>query len=154
MLAWLFPIAIGFALVFYGVAAIGKTSAARRWPLVPAQIIEAKIAEKFLPARYRYSVFVPSVRFVYVVAGERYTSGRITLATADHQSCRRAEVATLLEAYPVGASVIARVDPKKPTCAVLLERASPARRQHYLAVALGGLVLIGVSVFGAIFSAA
>lgn len=131
---------VGCVLIAWGGWALWAY-APSRWVQVPATVLES---EPVITPSNTGQLFVPRVRYAYVVNGRRYECERYAYSRAEDRGGRQ-EVEALLQAFPVGATVVAwhRVD--RPGHASL-KPASPYSRSQMRAQVVGGVLVLGLGV--------
>ncbi|MCB0035868.1 MAG: DUF3592 domain-containing protein [Anaerolineales bacterium] len=115
--------------------------ASENWPTTIGVITTSELQTRRNGDGYSYS---PRIIYEYRVAGEAYTSGRVTVA--DGGSSRADSAQETVDQYPLGAEVPVYYNPDVPTES-LLEAGTPALltwlyRGGWAFAVIGGLVLV------------
>lgn len=106
---------LGSVVIIQSLSTILRGYTSKRWPRTSGIIVESYLEEQF-HAEERW-LFVPRVRYHYVVRGNEYESTTITFPTWGSTSRHRAE--TTLAQYPVTAAVSVSYLPENPVISVL-----------------------------------
>jgi hypothetical protein len=136
---------VAVGLVAYGALRIGRAVDAKTWTPVAAVILERRVieepvmVEQFLPSYY------PVVRYRYESAAGPRESRAFSVAPKDYRSFDRLAVDRTLAAYAEGSEVVAYVCPRDDSRAILRRSVSRLMMSHYLAVLLGGLLVLVAS---------
>ncbi len=89
------------------------------------------------------STYAPHIEYEYQVGSQRFTGDRVTFGDRSDRAYARSKVAL----YPAGANVTVHYDPSDPSSSVL----ETGRTSVTYAVPVGGVLLIGVGVFIAVW---
>ncbi len=122
-MAWLIVlVALLGLLAFWGVALkLHLDARARRtWPQVGASVVESGVESyesRDTSDNTTSTMYRPRVRYTYAYDGQSYESGSLGGIVTGYSSRARAEKAAA--EYAVDSTVMAYVDPKKPSRAVL-----------------------------------
>lgn len=135
--------AIGGLFILWGLAYsfYADTKAQRGWVPVPARIVESAVAERM---RNSSRTYYAKVRYSYFFNGRSYQGENISNITSYYIA--RSTAQELVDSRPVGAEVMAFVDPAKPENAVL----EPGHSWITIAALfLGGLIWGSIWLFAA-----
>lgn len=146
-LVWLAPTTVGTVLTGYGLIQLRRARSVMFWVPVSATVLQVSVGECFTAGESGgYFEYFPLVRFSYLTSSGAHESDRFSLAKEDYRDYSKAAIETLLQTYPVGSKVTAYVSPRNQALAVLQRAVSRKRQSHYLAVAIGGFLVIGVAL--------
>lgn len=146
-LAWLGPVAVGTALLLYGLGGMVRAARARRWRPVRGIVIGSELREVFVPGKAGGHVeYVPAVRTQYSAGAGTHVTDRYSLVPGDFRGDRSMAEA-LLRAYRVGAIVDVYVDPAAPEVACLQPVPSARRRSQYLAGMVAGVLVLAIAIW-------
>lgn len=146
-IAWLAPMAIGVALSTWGYFQLMRVRTVRMWPPIRAVILTSELGEVFIPGESGgYYEYFPIVRFSYSTSMGEQHSSRYSPAVDDNRDTDKAAVLKVLAAYTPGANVTAYIPSDYSELAVLHQTVSHKRRSHYLAMVVGGFIVISVSL--------
>ncbi len=142
------PLLAGIGIIADGVTTIKGASAEAReaaaWPEAAGRVTRNWVETGSTAGNRgrRYTTYTPRVAYSYKVGGSLYLNDRLSLSQARLQTSRNA-AEDELRAYPVGAPVMVRYDPKSPRRSALIIEAGGS--VPYIGLAVGGLL----TVFGA-----
>jgi hypothetical protein len=140
-MSWVLIFLMGSLLMAYGSYSLWHYSPSR-WRHTVGVVVSAT-AER-LPSNTGL-LFVPRVRFEYVVANERFLGGEYAFSSSE--DCGGLDfVNKILLSYPVGAEITVWYSMLKPrnSCIKLMSRYS---RSQMAAITLGGLIVNALGVF-------
>jgi hypothetical protein len=144
---------VGMGFIAYGALNVARALRVKGWRPVPAVVIERQVLSVPVLVEQFQTAYYPVVRFRYETPVGVNESTRYSVVPKDYRSFDRLAVDKELLPYPVGAQVTAFLCPSDPRLAVLRSSVSRATMSHYLAVLLGG-VLVVLACVAAAFHAA
>jgi hypothetical protein len=151
--AWLVAIGIGVILVYEGFTRLRPLYNVREWPRVTGLIVSSTIKEQDLMYLQGHpAVYAPDIAFSYDASEEKRTSGHFSADSDGFWFHQRQRAVELKNKYPDGAAVDVFVCPANPSFAVLNAELDPKRRSHFLALLVGGLLLLMVDAAGIFWS--
>lgn len=143
---WLIAYAIGVSLLCYSLAILRRTQVAKRWPITLGRVVSSSIGEVHVPDENTNTQYVPSVLYEYVVGATLHQSNRFSVSSAGFRSVRWGDAKNLVFQCRPGAAVQVRVCPNNPNWSVLRSELSSCRRDHIVAVLIGGVLVTIVSL--------
>jgi hypothetical protein len=129
----------GTVVLFFGVRAErGRRrleSRSRQWPSITGRVVESGTTQVNDGDSTTYKA---RIRYEYLVGDQQYIGDRISIRGAE--SIFRNKINSIVERYPVGASVEVFYDPQQPQMAVLEH--APSSKQGLISSAVTGLILL------------
>jgi hypothetical protein len=117
----------------------------RKWPSVPAEIIESTVS--YRSAGRGGGRFVPVVEYRYVVDGVPYVGKRVQFTRLE--TIARADAERMTEEFHPETSVLVRVSPSNPRISVI-QPGQQGRSWLYLLL-FGTFAVLGIGLVGGVF---
>ena len=132
-------LALGGGLIFFSMRSKKKAGLSQGWPTTGGKVIVSEIRESASTDDDGYTnyTYYPRVEFSYVVAGQSYSSKRISFGGVQGSS-NQAKAQETINKYPVGTPVTVYYNPQKPPEGVIERSAGSSK----LAMVMGIILLV------------
>ena len=134
-------IAVGIALLIYGIGLVRDARACGSWPSVDGRIVTSE--PQVVSRQKDQRTYAPNVSYAYTVAGQNYEGSRLTMVPRNYNQL--SAVQAVLAQYPAGGAVKVFHDPQDPANCVLVNRAVGTEWAYPLAGMI--FVVVGVLMF-------
>lgn len=143
---WLVPAVLGAGLMTLGLVPLLRYRALKGWSRIDGELTRVEIARAYVPGHsapliYRY----PEVQYRYRVNGRDYVAARAALERQAIWVREGDEPQQDWYSWQPGTSVSVYYNPARPGEAVLFPSVPWPRASHHLALAVGGLLVLGVA---------
>jgi hypothetical protein len=143
---WLIATAMGLILVAMGARNLRRLYQVAKWPTANGTILSASVSQKADRNISPWPIYSPEVTFEYVVAGRKMKGNKFSIDPKAFWYTDRDQALALLNDYHVGGVAEVYVSPADASIAVLRREPDPGCTNHNLAVVVGGVLLVLLSV--------
>ena len=126
-------------LIFYSIRSKKKAGMSQSWPASDGKVIVSEIRESASTDDDGYTSYsyFPHVEFSYAVAGQKYSSNRISFGGVQGSS-KQTKAQQTVNKYPIGTPVTVYYDPQKPSEGVIERSAGSSK----LAMTMGIILMV------------
>ena len=123
----------------------------KKWKIAPANLLSLELEKQRQPSLYTTIYkWVPKAKYQYMVNGNKYVGQRISYDKWKLECDSVEDAKTIIKKIESTKNVY--FNPKEIDSSVIFVETSKKARSHFATLLIGGLMLVGFSVFVVIFS--